>query len=143
MNLTIDGSLYKFYRWTYGYAPPNNLCPFFWGLLWATVIFPITWWTYPWEDVDWDGRLVGGMFMWGIAIGIGFLTGSTLSGWYDPILVLGIVSAIGIAAILTGVIIIAGGSYLLDTASRSEMKTVFVETKKSWQEKYCPKITWR
>ena len=45
-----DGTLANLYRWTYACtkeALPNNLCPFFWKLLIAVLIFPVTWLSYP------------------------------------------------------------------------------------------------
>lgn len=46
-----NGKWATFYRWTYGTSKeelPNNNCPYFWELVLAVILFPITWITYPW-----------------------------------------------------------------------------------------------
>lgn len=49
MKLNKTGKLARLYRWTYGKAEmPNNLCPYFWKVLLAIIVFPITWLSYAW-----------------------------------------------------------------------------------------------
>ncbi len=58
MILNMHSWYYKLYKKTYSSPPPNNLCGFFWKLVWAMLWWPInfTWSIIP-ETVD---RLSGG-----------------------------------------------------------------------------------
>lgn len=61
MQLSKTGKLAIFYRWSYGKSTdqlPNNLCPYFWKLVLAFFLLPITWVSFIWGfkiqmDYDW------------------------------------------------------------------------------------------
>lgn len=78
MKLKIDSWHAKFYMKSYGvHYLPEWLCNYFWQLVLAIVLLPITWWTYFSNRVKHDSLLsktIISLTLCSLFIGVGFLT---------------------------------------------------------------------
>lgn len=138
MRLDYNGSLHKFYRWTYEDSCPRDLCTYFWKLVLATVSFPVTWWSYPFKQQDYVERLVIGGIAWLCMVTLGYVIGTALSGDYFALKMLG-----GAVGILIGLTVFALFVALVTrNPTLGEIKQVISERRRGFKEKYCPRIDW-
>lgn len=146
----------KFYYWTYK-NHPNSLCPYFWKLILAFVLLPLTFVGYliPTFREDEDNVLsvyfAVTVLFW-ILLGFGWETGNNMFETYHIFLstFLGfLILLFGIAVALT---VLFGIGYFfaewlpehIYKNRREEPKTNLIKERiKAFKGKYCPKITWR
>jgi hypothetical protein len=151
------------YKRTYGTELPDNLCPFFWKMILAIVMFPVTWPCIVIEllilddpsKTRWSGRLFYGFAtnVLSIIVCASIMAHYTKHIFYWWTSIVGfIITIIGVASILA---VIGGLVWLGDTIRlgivsffRKKKKTVpkqsiLSEYVKARFGKYCPKITWK
>lgn len=146
MQLNTNGRLAQFYRWTYDRKCPNDLCTFFWKLLFATVVFPITWLTYPWDLDHVAKRVFAGIAMWVGLLAVAGIASVTLGGDLFFVYIIGGLAAIAVGCVLlvgTGVGAVAGVGFGYRKVVESEIVQVVVERKRAFKDNYCPRIDWK
>jgi magnesium-transporting ATPase (P-type) len=176
MNLNDKGKLATLYCWTYGKTRrelPLNLCPFFWKLVVATLIFPITWLSFPYGFRDYGGnyfrkslnydertnmlpkRFFTGILGYGLLIFAAFLLSQTflaiarLGLWQvflNVLFVIGITLAVILVFVLCfGIFYMLkyGTSELRSSELYREASSVLKERKDGFMDSYCPKINWK
>jgi hypothetical protein len=147
MHLSKHNLITRFYMWTYGKTEeylPKDFCSYFWSVLFATLILPLTIWSWPIQhiktfDLDqntdwtWAGRcgVLVFAFIFGVA-GYGMVLGVIIHPW----IMLGVF--ISAALITLGMISVVIGKGLLGEATHLlKAKTDSVK------DKYCPVIEWK
>lgn len=143
-----DGKIAKFYKYSNGSNElPNNLCNYFWALVFMIVSLPLTFWTYiprinsGYND-DYKFR-TGFSIITLIIVSLllfAFAFTGTLIYRYPQvmILVLGIPSILGIFYWLA--VRNHPGNPVKELVS--DTSTILVNKVKSVKEGYCPKIEW-
>jgi hypothetical protein len=150
MKLDKNGKLPRFYQWSYSEKDlPDNFCSYFWHVLWAIILFPVTWLSYPLPN--YPPPPIGIRFIIGI-VGyflLGLLAGLVYALLVNPFQTLKIAGTI-VGAIGALSATIFGFIYIKERLDGSDEKSVFTEIaeivrekKKSVKENYCPKINWR
>lgn len=137
MKLNRESRVARFYYATYRHLP-TDLCRFWWKLLGAIALLPLTWWTYFTRDskrgyMDLDERCGIGVAVW---MAIAALTGLVvvfLWNWIALLVILGVLLII--AALLS---LPEWGDCVFD----STPVTVARERYKAFKEGYCPRIEW-
>lgn len=153
LRLNETGRLATFYKWSFGETKlPSNLCPFFWLMIFAVVIFPL----------NGSARLLIGLttkfpfllrlspILMGV-VGLGALIFLIITDFTALMLILcGMIAGIGVVSILIGILEYA--MFLSSnkekqvkedkTTLRSEIADVLREQRLSFKEKYCPRIDW-
>ena len=146
MKLTKTSLITRFYMWTYGRTEkelPNNLCNYFWSLIAATLLLPLTIWSYPFQRFA-KFRLRS--------------LGAKIGTFFGSAFLLFILSVFGYGFYMQpGVVIggILGGAVLLSLLHLQEKKKLepihkfssevmdIVSTKiEAKKNRYCPKIDW-
>jgi hypothetical protein len=156
----------SWYAWIYkhsytNYVLPHNLCPFFWKLFFAILLFPITWICIVLDIIYGDKRSGDPLPFFGkCVLGIIILVLSTIIGmrilglekghldWYAPFV--GLIGLISIIYILYLIVTFIGRLHtFIEKRSpkrdftKPKRTTIVVEFMKAKIGKYCPKITWK
>lgn len=153
MELSRQGKLARLYKWTYTrneWQLPNSLCPYFWMLLIAVILFPITWVSYPFYACNVVSRFFKSLGCWATFVAAGALLSNVVMGDYTLILIIltliGIVAA-GIIIVSIGALIAGGTAAACQKVSKSnfvqETKSIISEKSSSFKDSYCPKINWK
>lgn len=166
LKLKVDGWLYNLYYFTYRSTPPYSLCPFFWAELFALLMFPITWISYPYKVRSVFGRMFYSVITWVCLNVIGYVAALaafwTADVWWSILYIggsaLGFVTSLGLLVI--GIVIGLREGYLPKFASflnRNIIHSrpvvsvaenvvniydVLSEQKRSIKQNYCPRIEW-
>lgn len=149
MKLNKNSKLTRLYMWSYNtpyWRLPNDLCTYFWKLLFAIVVFPLTWLSYPFKCNHIFSRigvsllcllgliLIGlpiGLQKWGVFIILGIVIG----------MLVGITATIGLIAFVCG--LLTETYYKVrSTSTVEELMSIVRERKTGFKEKYCPRIEW-
>lgn len=155
MKLNNNGSIAKFYRWSYGRGRydnlPPDLCSFFWKTLFALLIAPFSVWTlfpqrltFTWKDnCDWNiaGRLFGGILTAGLFVLTAYLVFVCFTHPYEAVKTIGIIVGATLA-LLAGGFVLFVLFHLEEKESVREFKQVVKEKFRSAKDGYCPRITW-
>lgn len=164
MNLKLNSWHFWLYKHSYS-GTPQTLCPYFWKLLFAIVLLPITFMGYLIPAVRHDRNLfLHGLvtFLIGFLIFLGFILGekhyegnillATLYGLGTMLLTICIVCVAG--ALIAGLIfsIREAVIYIQDkredayyerlAEGKEPKKYILVEWWKGFKGKYCPRINW-
>jgi uncharacterized membrane protein YuzA (DUF378 family) len=143
MKLNDHGLMARFYLWSYPSALPNNLCSYFWKLVAAIVLLPLTWATF-WindDNIPFPLRAIIGVLLQGIVGFLGFAFVAPFFGVWTPLEYLGL--GVVIAAIICGV-----GYFFLERTTPvipkalSEFASISYERGKAVKDNYCPRIEW-
>ena len=167
MKLKKDGPLARFYAWTYCHGQerewdrkrelPTKFCPFFWELMFAIAILPITWMSALTDREEvcqkLGARLTVGMLAYAALIILCAIVALVYNFPWIVLTVLG--GALGIAAIgglgtyfftQSRTWRAVGGSVRCAVGSTFEAIGEVVEVastkKESFTNNYCPKIDW-
>lgn len=139
MKLKRTGLLARFYEWSYGEDVPDNLCPYFWKIIAAVALFPLSWatWWVP-EKPPFVVRVIMGAVLQlaGLFL-MAALIGPFFGDWKWTI---------GLVVITVVVALVAAIHLIADRQTRPEFVDEFTEMytakKQSFTEKYCPRIDW-
>ena len=166
MNLNRNSWYAQLYMHTYSTCfLPNNLCAFFWKMLLAVILLPITWvllipsFIFSKERPDKIGNKVlisFGLNIVGLLVyGLTFLQNKKDGSihWYYP--ALGILMLLGVGIVIyifvrlcsliseTSLWQSIASTFRRQSSSYKEPKTwIVTEFIKAKKNKYCPKITW-
>jgi hypothetical protein len=143
MKLNYSGKLARFYRWSFDSDVPSNLCTLFWGLLFATLFFPITWASLPFDCSNFVERIVKGFIVLGGLVLAGlFLTYLWLvpGFFFIPALVVGGILLVICLIFLIGFVCT---EILPNSTTWQEVKDVVRERKDGFKGRYCPKVEWK
>lgn len=151
MKLNRESKLARFYQWSYGERPewmPYNFCDYFWSLLWAMVVFPITWLSYPFDTYNLNERFWKGVGMWIFLTAIAYYIFLFIEYPYQTAKISGYV----VGGIIGFIALVIGGVYCLEKLEHDgetkkpsvlcEAWQIAVEKKNSVKDNYCPKIEW-
>lgn len=147
MQLSTTGRLYQLYWFTYGREPSNNLCDFFWKELFAIVIFPFTWLSFPFDAKSVFSRIFASVVAWFFTGAVAFLIAMTYTDPWTTLYAFTIIATIVVgAALIMG--IGAACMYLSEERPWEEIEVpVWLENvrevKRSFKDKYCPRIEWK
>jgi hypothetical protein len=150
MKLKKEGFLTRFYKWSYGLNDavlPTNFCEFFWSLVFAIAVSPLTILSLPLqllipglkENTDWSmkARICAPL---AIIVCVTLLTFLGITVFNNP----------GTSLMIVGVLVLFGLLLALlvwksDSLSELQKETnqVIEEKYKSVKENYCPKIEWK
>ncbi len=141
MELSEKSWLARFYKTSYGTnVLPQSLCPYFWGLVFALLVSPLTTplilgnrlFNKRWNDYsDIYIKTIVGATIWGLVIAL----------IMSPVKVgIGLgVTVLGIGGII-GLFLLVG--YLVDSKT-PEPILIVKESFKGFIGRYCPRITWK
>lgn len=150
MELNSTGSIARFYCWSYGlhFANlPPDFCMFFWKLLLALLVLPVTVWTLLPQKILRLGNLewsLGGRFLAGnftallIAVAVHIVTAIASAPYESFTAILKILSAIAVVTAL-----LAAGIYVSNSRLKNEFAEIAKTKTSSVKDKYCPKINWK
>lgn len=144
MNLSTNGIPARFYKWSYGATDgtlPRSLCPFFWKLILAILLLPVTLPTLPVQLIfpslrDNDEWSLAGRFFFVC------LTAVTL-------LAIGLIGLTAVNAPLTFFSTVAGVAAVVlfvitgIVIKDSESAEIVVKRVIAYKENYCPPIFWK
>ena len=157
MELKLNSWYVWLWNYTYDTRLPNNLCPFFWKLVLAIILFipnvilrlPVNVLRIFDKDIEVESGM--GAFVWLLFISVTLIT-YALFHWilwlvdaysYNS----GAASAGGFA--VTFIILFSLYHYLLESNTPNELKSKFIQNNilitytKSVYNKHCPKINWK
>jgi len=155
MKLTKNNSWhYKFWKLNYagwfGNDEPNeNFCDYFWALVWATLMLPITWIGLIYKGISGEtgafGRnIVNTLMAYAVLSLAGVFIGTTVKHGFWAILgPLLIILAVSVVILL--IVYYFKEVFPQSSVSRnlSETSDIIGEGWKSFKGKYCPKIDWQ
>lgn len=148
MNLTENSWHKKFYDISFYYNkkyPLENFCDYFWNLVLAFLLLPISWPSYVIQTLaktndhpySFWGKVFGGGFLQCLFyIIIYHIINSNLEDW-GVFFILILVTILSLA-LLIGIIY-----FFTDSDTGKELKEIVGEGIGSFKNKYCPKITWK
>jgi hypothetical protein len=147
MKLDKNGKLARFYKWSYREVYlPTNFCSYFWALLLAAFLFPITWLSYPLDCWSLTERVWKSFCVFMGLVGTAFY----ISLWIESPFKTGAVTFLVLVALVLLIAVIGGGVWCLERwDSRQPKPTVISEVfevvrgqVEAVKENYCPKIEW-
>lgn len=150
MKLKIDSWHAKFYLKSYGgHYLPEILSVYFWQLVLAIVLLPITWWTYYFKQLRYETLLektLFSVFWYLVATTSGFMLSDFMDiQWYTLPLctALGTVFIVCFITFLWGLLKITSKIKSLPfTYKIKPSKTLIKQSLKDFKEKTCTKIDW-
>lgn len=148
IKLSRDGRLHQLYRYTYDSYPTSSFCPFFWKVLIAAALLPVTWVSYPFRATNVIWRALYSLIIWAIFITTAFVVSQGIAEpkvfWVVAIVIgvlVGFVIAVGLAALACAGIEEAA-LRTKDFIQTNEVIAVVRTRKESVMDRYCPKIDW-
>lgn len=148
ITLNTYGLLGRLYKFTYSERPDTNFCTFFWLILLAVIVYPLTTWSV-WFDIYRAYRsesivvrcVLGFATVTGIATGVALLTLIVPLIYYDFLQVVTILFGVflGIAA---AVAVWYTAGLIFGSKTAQEVKSVISTKRESFMDRYCPKIKW-
>jgi hypothetical protein len=146
MKIKTYGILPTFYKWSYGKSDDDltpNFCNYFWGLVLAALLLPITIWSLPFqrlsplkENEDWAiyGRVgfTAAVTSCLLMIGMGFSLAINSPGAFFGTILGFTIFGFGLYAAMT---------WKFKDFGREIVETVSERTT-SFKQNYCPKIDW-
>lgn len=153
MQLKTDGAVTRFYKRTFflaDYDLPKNFCGFFWKLIIAFIVLPITWWTYRVDDKPGRDSPIDDF---GSRVGLGVAVPIMLA--IVLLIIFGIlVTAVSypkVSTVVASVILFAVLTVWLNTrrngnpVERFTHEVLDIATTKveSVKDNYCPRIDWK
>lgn len=145
MRLSKNGYLAQLYRWSYGtWRMPNNLCIYFWKLLFAIVVFPITWISYPFHFDHIVIRIIASLVC---CFFLALFARLILGVFENPYFALEVLFYVGriIAGFIVLIALVVLYALLEENPPEivSETLKIIQAKKESVKDKFCPKIEWK
>lgn len=163
MKIKVKSWHYWLYRNTYQ-GTPKSLCPYFWKLLFAIIMLPLTWVGYLFPGTR-EGKnmflnfIITFMFMALLVVGhgVGMENYPESNSFIATIIGLGLLTGVSLIIILAGLLIFGlihaireGVTYIEDKRyykhlkelekGKEPKKYILIEWWKAFKSKYCPKL---